>query len=186
MEDRPDPLHDSPTYLMFELMRLARRTSARMFPGPGRLRLPHMLVLACVARLGPLSQREVAEHLRMDPGDLVGIVDALEEAGSVRRRRDPGDRRRYALEATEDGRLALGASQDDRDRLNATLFEPLSPDELQLFKDLMLRVLAHHDPRFAGPAPVPDAVRDDRADGADQPPAPAGSGSVGRGSHASR
>ncbi|TMQ91968.1 winged helix-turn-helix transcriptional regulator [Actinomadura soli] len=168
MEDRPGPLHESPTYLMFELMRLARRTSARMFPG--HLRMPHMLVLECVARLGPLSQREVAEHLRMDPGDLVGVVDALEEAGSVRRRRDPGDRRRYALEATEDGRLALGTTLDDRARLNEALFEPLSPDELRLLKDLMLRVLAHHDHRFACPASRPPgqdtaagAARRDRA-----------------------
>ncbi|WUI03385.1 MarR family winged helix-turn-helix transcriptional regulator [Spirillospora sp. NBC_00431] len=168
MEDRPGPLCESPTYLMFELMRLARRTSARMFPG--RLRLPHMFVLACVARLGPLSQREVAEHLRMDPGDLVGIVDALEEAGHVRRRRDPGDRRRYALEATEDGRLALGASMDERARLNETLFEPLSPDELRQFQGLMLRVLAHHDPRFAGPAPPPCA-QDAPAGTADRDPA---------------
>ena len=147
MDDRADPLHDSLTYLLFELMRLARRTGARMFPG--RPRLPQLLVLACAARHGPLSQREVAERLRMDPGDLVGIVDALEDAGHVRRRRDPDDRRRYALEATEDGRLALGASLGERVHLDEQLFEPLSPDERRLFKDLILRVLAHHDLRFA-------------------------------------
>ncbi|MFI0408828.1 MarR family winged helix-turn-helix transcriptional regulator [Actinomadura sp. 3N508] len=153
MEDPPGPLHESPGYLTFELIRLARRTSARVCPG--QLRLAHLLVLDCVARLGPLSQREVAAHVRMDPGDLVGVVDALEEAGSVRRRRDPGDRRRYALEATEDGRLALGAGLADRARLDETLFEPLSPDELRLLKDLMLRVLAHHDHRFARPSSRP-------------------------------
>ncbi|TDB82833.1 MarR family transcriptional regulator [Actinomadura sp. KC216] len=167
MEDRPGPLQESPGYLMFELMRLARRTSARMFPGG--LRLAHLLVLDCVARLGPLSQREVAEHVRMDPGDLVGVVDTLEEAGSLRRRRDPGDRRRYALEATEDGRRALGAGLDDRARLDEMLFEPLSPDEIRLLKDLMLRALAHHDHRFARPASRPPGQ--DTA--AETPPAPA-------------
>lgn len=172
MEHRPDPLHESPAYLLFEMVRLARRTATRMCPG--RLRLPHLLVLSCVARLGPLSQREVAERLRMDPGDLVGIVDALEEAGHVERRRDPDDRRRYALEATEDGRLFLGRSLDDRTRLNEALFEPLSPGEIRLFKELMLRILAHHDERFTA------------ADGPGRPPAPAATRPADRGSHADR
>ncbi|WP_165978408.1 MarR family winged helix-turn-helix transcriptional regulator [Actinomadura darangshiensis] len=152
MEDRPDPLYDSPSYLMFEMVRLVRRTGAQLFPGQPRL--PHLLVLWCVARFGPLSQRDVAERLRMDAGDLVGIVDALEEAGHVERRRDPEDRRRYALDTTEDGRLFLGASLDERRRLNEMLFEPLEPGERRLLKDLLLRVLAHHDERFAaGPEP---------------------------------
>ncbi|MEO3823855.1 MarR family winged helix-turn-helix transcriptional regulator [Actinomadura sp. B10D3] len=152
MQDRPDPLYDSPTYLMYETVRLVRRTASRMFPGQPRL--PHLLVLWCVAQHGPLSQREVAERLRMDAGDLVGIVDALELAGHVERRRDPEDRRRYALEATEDGRLKLGESMKARVRLNEMLFEPLSPEERLLFRDMLLRVLAHHDERFTG-APEP-------------------------------
>lgn len=172
MEHRPDPLHESPTYLLFEMVRLVRRTATRMYPG--QLRLPHLLVLSCAARLGPLSQREVAERLRMDPGDLVGIVDALEEAGHVERRRDPDDRRRYALEATEDGRLFLGRSLDDRTRLNERLFEPLAPGEIRLFRELMLRVLAHHDERFTVP------------DGPVRPPRPAASRTADRGSHAGR
>ncbi|WP_067468372.1 MarR family winged helix-turn-helix transcriptional regulator [Actinomadura macra] len=165
MQEQPDPLRDSPSYLLFELLRLARRTSARTFPGE-RVRLPHLMVLDCVARLGPLSQREVSEHLRIDAGDMVGMIDALEEAGYVERRRDAGDRRRYALDVTEAGRLFLGASHERRNRLDDLLFEPLALGELAQFKDLMLRVLAHHDPRFADqrsgrpPAPGPDRPSD--------------------------
>lgn len=153
MHDRRDPLRESPSYLLFELVRLVRRASVEMFPDD-RLRLPHIQVLSCVARLGPLSQREVSEHLRIDAGDLVGIVDALEEAGHLQRRRDPEDRRRYALDVTEDGLLFLGRSHERRSRLNQVLFEPLAPDELEQFKEMMLRVLARHDPRFA-PACAP-------------------------------
>ncbi|SNS39474.1 MarR family winged helix-turn-helix transcriptional regulator [Actinomadura mexicana] len=157
MEDRPDPLCASPTYLLFETGRLVRRTSVRMFPDqPG---LPYLMVLSCVARHGPLSQRQVAGRLRMDAGDLVGIVDALERAGHVQRRRDPEDRRRYALDATENGRLFLGARQDDRASLDDALFEALSPDETHLLKGLLLRILAHHDERFAG-VPEPQHRRE--------------------------
>ncbi|MDL4812886.1 MarR family winged helix-turn-helix transcriptional regulator [Actinomadura opuntiae] len=146
MTEQADPMYDSPTYLMYETVRLVRRTAARVCPG--QLRMPQLLVLWCVARSGPLSQRDVAERLRMDAGDLVGIVDALEEAGHVRRSRDPADRRRYALEATETGRAFLEESLDARVRLNELLFEPLSPDERRQFRAMLLRVLAHHDDRF--------------------------------------
>ncbi|MCP9964306.1 hypothetical protein LUX57_03215 [Actinomadura madurae] len=30
------------------------------------------------------------------------------------------------------------------------LFEPLSPEERHLFRDMLLRILAHHDERFTG------------------------------------
>ncbi|MGI5330843.1 MarR family winged helix-turn-helix transcriptional regulator [Actinomadura nitritigenes] len=158
MKDQDDPMYDSPTYLMYETVRLVRRAGTRMFPGQPRM--PHLLVLWCVARSGPLSQRDVAERLRMDAGDLVGIVDALEEDGHVRRRRDPADRRRYALEATDGGLGFLEESLQVRRRLNEVLFEPLSPDERRLFREMLLRVLAHHDDRFADLAPD-DAPMDD-------------------------
>jgi DNA-binding MarR family transcriptional regulator len=158
VKDQDDPMYDSPTYLMYETVRLVRRTGARMFPGQARM--PHLLVLWCVARSGPLSQRDVAERLRMDAGDLVGIVDALEEAGHVRRRRDPADRRRYALEATDGGLGFLEEGLQARRRLNEILFEPLSPDERRLFREMLLRVLAHHDDRFADLAPDDDASAD--------------------------
>ncbi|HEU5032524.1 MAG TPA: MarR family transcriptional regulator [Spirillospora sp.] len=161
MKDQDDPMYDSPTYLMYETVRLVRRAGTRMFPGQPRM--PHLLVLWCVARSGPLSQRDVAERLRMDAGDLVGIVDALEEAGHVRRRRDPADRRRYALEATDGGLGFLEESLRARRRLNEVLFEPLSSDERRLFREMLLRVLAHHDDRFADLAPGGDSPADGAA-----------------------
>ncbi|WP_308166280.1 MULTISPECIES: MarR family transcriptional regulator [Actinomadura] len=168
MSEQPDPLRESPTYLLYELVRLVRRTGAEMFPGD-RVRLPHLMVLDCVARHGPLSQREASEYLRIDAGDMVGLVDALEAAGHVERRRDPRDRRRYALDVTEDGRLFLGAAREKRARLNDLLFAPLTGDELERFKELMVRVLAHHDTRFGDPSAA-SAPGGNGAGGAAPPP----------------
>jgi DNA-binding MarR family transcriptional regulator len=175
VKDQDDPMYDSPTYLMYETVRVVRRAGARMFPGQPRM--PHLLVLWCVARSGPLSQRDVAERLRMDAGDLVGIVDALEEAGHVRRRRDPADRRRYALEATDVGHDFLEESLQARRRLNEVLFEPLSPDERRLFREMLLRVLAHHDDRFADLAPDEAPADEAPSDEAPSNDAPAGGAS---------
>jgi DNA-binding MarR family transcriptional regulator len=147
----PDPLLRLPTYLAFELIRLARRTSAELYPDEN-LRLPLAAVLACLAAHGPMSQREVSEFLRLDPGDLVGFVDALEEEGYLTRERDPRDRRRYSLQLTEAGRRALHERRNRGVRLNEAVLAPLTSYEREQLQDLLLRVLAHHDPRFAADA----------------------------------
>ncbi|MGH3392245.1 MAG: MarR family winged helix-turn-helix transcriptional regulator [Actinomadura sp.] len=153
----PDPFLRLPSYLVAELARLARRTSLGLFPGE-RLRLGHTAVLACIADQGPLCQREVSESLRFDPADVVGIVDTLENLGYLVRGRDQRDRRRYSVEITATGRTALRESRDQMQRLNEVLFAPLTPAETDRLRSLLVRVLAHHDPRFADDARA-DGVR---------------------------
>ena len=136
---------------MSELARLARRVSAQLYPDDP-LRYPRVGVLACLAARGPMSQREVSESLCMDPGDLVGVIDALEELGFVVRWRDRRDRRRYALELTQAGRESLHERRTRAVRMNDTLFAPLDRAEREELEGLLLRVLAHHDGRFADPA----------------------------------
>jgi DNA-binding MarR family transcriptional regulator len=142
-----DPFFRLPSYLAFELIRMARRMAMELFPDE-RLRLPHTAVLACLADRGPMSQREVSRLLRFDPGDLVAVIDALEELACVVRERDPSDRRRYSLQLTEAGRLALHERRNRGVRLNEALLEPLTACERDQLQTLLLRVLAHHDPRF--------------------------------------
>lgn len=151
----PDPVLRLPSYLVFELVKLARRTSADLYPGE-ELRLPHIMALAWLADRGPMSQREVSERVNVNPGDLVGVIDALEEFGFVERHRDERDRRRYALHLTEAGRQALHARRARGERLNDTLFAPLDPGERDQLQALLLKVLAHHDPRFSPPETGPE------------------------------
>ncbi|GLZ11960.1 hypothetical protein Acsp04_21950 [Actinomadura sp. NBRC 104425] len=168
--ERPDRAHSSPTpydpllrgpvHLVAELMKLIRREATGTLPGAGRLRGPAVLVLACVAVEGGMSQRQVSERLRMDPADVVSLVDVLEDNGYIERRRDPADRRRYRLDITEDGRLFLARRREAIHKLNQRLFAPLSPQEMEQFTDMILRVLARHDPRFAEFGP-PCAAADD-------------------------
>jgi len=63
--------------------------------------------LLVVAAEGPLPQRERAERQGIDRTTAVAVVDGLEAAGLVERRRDPVDRRAYALQITRKGRNRL-------------------------------------------------------------------------------
>lgn len=156
----PDPLLMLPSRLVFQLGKVARRLTEQMYPDDS-LRYPRVVVLACLAANGPLSQREVSERIDVDPGDLVSVIDALEKLGYVNRERDPRDRRRYALELTEAGRLALHERRNQAVRMNDALFAPLTRDERDQLESLLLRVLAHHDERFAEfPSPAELLLRE--------------------------
>jgi DNA-binding MarR family transcriptional regulator len=160
-----DPFLRLPSYLMFELIRTARRMAMEMFPEE-HLRLSHTAVLACLADRGPMSQREVSELLRFDPGDLVAVIDLLEELQYVVRERDTRDRRRYSLQLTDAGRLALHERRNRGVRLNDALLAPLTPFERDQLQSQLRRVLAHHDPRFAEAAAE---AADETADAPDTP-----------------
>lgn len=64
-----------------------------------------------LAAVGPCSQRTLSEELRIDRSVMVGIADDLESHGYVRRERDPGDRRAYAVTLTAAGKRALTAAE---------------------------------------------------------------------------
>jgi DNA-binding Lrp family transcriptional regulator len=54
--------------------------------------------LGLISRAGRLTAGELAQRTGLSPGAVTGLVDRLEEAGYVRRTRDPADRRRVVVE----------------------------------------------------------------------------------------
>jgi DNA-binding MarR family transcriptional regulator len=96
---------------------------------PAGIPVRHYEVLQSLADLGPRSQRDLAELLWVNRTIMVKLVDALEREGLVERRRDPVDRRSYALELTAAGRHALADLSAAVDRAEAGFVEPLTGDE---------------------------------------------------------
>jgi DNA-binding MarR family transcriptional regulator len=101
-------------------------------------------VLHVVAAREPVSQREVSEQLMLDPSDVVSLVDILERAGLVERRRDPADRRRYALEVTPRGQLAVVRLREISKEATEELLAPLDAEERAQLASLLGRVVRHH------------------------------------------
>jgi DNA-binding MarR family transcriptional regulator len=99
-------------------------------------------VVAVVAELGPVSQREISDHLGLDASDVVGVIDILEAAGMVERRRDPDDRRRHAVVLTGHGERAARRLQILRSQVEARVLAGLDPDERRQLTELLNRAAA--------------------------------------------
>ena len=74
------------------------------------LRPRDLRLLVLVDRAGELNQRELARRLRMDPGNLVGVLDSLEAEGLLARLRREGDRRQRIVSLTPSGRRLLASA----------------------------------------------------------------------------
>ncbi|MEK8145195.1 MarR family winged helix-turn-helix transcriptional regulator [Streptomyces sp. M10(2022)] len=88
------------------------------------MRLRYFYVLAALDSDLSLSQQDLSRLLNLDPTTMVALIDEMESAGHVERRRNPSDRRRYILRLTEGGREALSAPGTPSTRWRRTSSPP--------------------------------------------------------------
>lgn len=91
----------------------------------------------------PPRMSELAERLHVVPRAVTPIVDALEEAGYVRRGIDPKNRRSTLLELTDEGHRMCQRVTEHRTRAAGELFAPLSEDQRHTLTNLLEQVYAN-------------------------------------------
>jgi DNA-binding MarR family transcriptional regulator len=97
-------------------------------------------VLTVIAEAGPLSQAALGETLMIDRTTMVALVDELERAGYVERRRSTADRRVHSLEATPAGEKALLAAEQIARRTHDELLSNLDGDEREQLAVLLAQI----------------------------------------------
>lgn len=109
--DTPTTPQQSSSVLIALLARgMRRRIEAALEPTGVRPR--HLLVLIHLRTGGPAAQQTLLDVTEVDPSNLVGLLNELEDAGLIVRSRDRADRRRGVIELSRKGRRVL----DDVDR----------------------------------------------------------------------
>jgi DNA-binding MarR family transcriptional regulator len=148
---RPGQLASAITTLSLISRRLFKERMAREpWVAEAGLRAPCYSVLTWIDRLEPVSQKRVSDQIAHDPSDIVAVVDILERAGFVARRRDPHDRRRYSLGLTPAGRDALHRLDVVAVDVQDAVLAPLSARDRATFERLMHIVIDDHTESITG------------------------------------
>jgi DNA-binding MarR family transcriptional regulator len=128
-------LTDYTGYLLRTVFLRAAGIAAQTFPPAAPPR--DAGVLSMLQAMGPCSQQQLSDSLHVNRTMMVKLIDGLEQRGLVERRRNPEDRRSYALYPTDAGRKALAAMAPDMDRGEAVLAEHLSVAERARLVELL-------------------------------------------------
>jgi MarR family transcriptional regulator, lower aerobic nicotinate degradation pathway regulator len=127
------------------IFRLARATGYRLGEALAGLdmRTHEFAVLHHLRQAGPLSQQELGGALRINPSNLVGLLDALQEDGLIVRPRDPTDRRRHVVELTAAGQLRLAEAKQAVAAAEHDLLAPLTEAERSRLQAVLERLASH-------------------------------------------
>ncbi len=93
--------------------------------------------LDLIGRLGPMTAGRLAEESGLTTGAVTFILDRLEEAGMVSRRRDTEDRRRVWVEIVPEARQRLEELQQPVAEEMRRVSQHFGPDELAIVRDYM-------------------------------------------------
>ena len=131
--------------LIDHLARAARRSGEATLE-PGGLRPRHLIALRLLSEGGPTSQQACADSLSLDPSNVVGLLNELEERQLITRRRDPADRRRHIVELSPRGGDELCLAYTRLRFVEDDLFSALSADERVTLYDLLVRAVGTRVP----------------------------------------
>lgn len=123
------------TPLLSRLSRVVYRRASEELLG---MRLKDYLALANLGGCIGISQQEMGSMLCVDANNLVILLNELEAAGLVLRRRDPSDRRRHLVDITPKGRQSLERAVRAIAGIEDEVLGALSPKE----RDSLHRTLA--------------------------------------------
>jgi DNA-binding MarR family transcriptional regulator len=131
--------------LIEHLARVGRRASDLTLE-PGGLRPRHLIALKLLSERGPASQQALADSLSLDPGNVVGLLNELEERSLITRRRDSADRRRHIVELSPQGQAELCLAYDRLQLVDNELLSALSARERATLYDLLVRAVGANSP----------------------------------------
>jgi MarR family transcriptional regulator, lower aerobic nicotinate degradation pathway regulator len=111
-------------------------------------------ILTILRAEGPLSQQAVGVRIGCDRTTMVELMEDLERQGATMRGRNPADRRAYAIELTPKGRALLERADREVADMEADFLAPLSEDERQELKRLLILLLVGEPAELVADAAV--------------------------------
>jgi MarR family transcriptional regulator, lower aerobic nicotinate degradation pathway regulator len=143
----PEELRTCTAFLLARVGSAIKLTAIEEFEREG-FSMYQFSVLAVLSEGVKETQATIADTLKLDRSQLVGVLDELEDAGLIERRRDQSDRRRHTVSLTPSGKKALVKMRTIVKRIEDQFLKPLDDKARTALHDALLRVAAYNDDRF--------------------------------------
>jgi DNA-binding MarR family transcriptional regulator len=128
--------------LLTQLSRVVYRRATEDVIG---MRLKQLIALDHLRDTDSCLQQGLGQMLMLDPNNCVLLLNDLDEAGYVERRRDPEDRRRHIVEITPAGLTALEEAERKLETLEDEVLGNLTQAERAQLHELLSKALADQD-----------------------------------------
>ncbi len=138
-----------PAFKVVQQLGRTYRAMLSSFDASMGLPLPRWRVLLALYQQGQLSQKQLAEHLGMDPAALTRQVKAMQNLGLIARHNDERDNRLTNVVLTGDGTRLVEQALPKRMQFFGTLVSDLSADEVETLSrllDILEKRLRHEMP----------------------------------------
>jgi DNA-binding MarR family transcriptional regulator len=123
------------------MYRLAKKITRNTPEDQLGMRLRHFWVLSHLADRDGVPQHELADAFMMDANNAVLLLNELEDAGWIERRRNADDRRRHDVFVTDAGREAVTRAQEASATAEAATLENLTLAERETLRRLLVKAL---------------------------------------------
>lgn len=138
------PLDEAPLYL---LRRALQAYTAQWQETVRELTPPQFVVLRILRASPDIDQVGLSELSRVDTATLAPLLARLEDGGHVRRRVDPGNRRRKLIRLTDEGHRLLARVAPLAAATEQALLGDLGDAERATFTAVLRRIAGHRPER---------------------------------------
>jgi DNA-binding MarR family transcriptional regulator len=135
----PPSMRDRVPFLLYRAAEMSHSLANQMLAEMA-LSARQVGILTMVTELEPMTQKALADALRIDRTTMVALLDDLEDKGYVARQRHPRDRRAFLVHPTDTGRAAQVAAVRILDEQQRRFLAPLTPAERRQLADLLTRL----------------------------------------------
>lgn len=106
-----------------------------------------------------ICQIEIATRLHLQPASVVTLIDEIEKLKLVRRVVPDGNRRKYHIILTNQGKIKVGQIKNRVNNLDNFFKKNLSPKETQTFRLVLDKLTAYLDEWKGGENEIPSTKR---------------------------
>ena len=131
------PVHRSGALLDHLARRVRLRAESVL--APLRLRPRHLVALTVIRGREGITQQALSVTLEMDGTNIVGLLNELEAADLIERRRSPEDRRRHVVALTEAGAKRLAEAESALASVEDEVLGALDDGQREVLNNLLVQ-----------------------------------------------